>query len=105
MGRFGMFIPWIVAPLAFALLTAHTLGWSALTIDGTTLALPGLIAIAPLLEYVRKIKLGDFEAEIDPREVAAVTRNVEMGTHDRDQTSAKISSFEDEIVSLVREGA
>lgn len=52
------------------LLGAHVTKWDALQVDAITLALLGLLIIIPLADVIRKIKLGEFEAEIGREEVA-----------------------------------
>lgn len=54
------------------LLGAHVAKWDALRVDAVTLALLGLLLVIPLAELIRKIKLGEFEAEIGRDEVAKV---------------------------------
>ena len=51
-------------------LVSHVLKWSAIQVDSVTLALIGLLLVIPLVELIRKIKLGDFEAEIGMAEVS-----------------------------------
>ena len=52
------------------LLGAHVIKWDALQVDAITLALLGLLLVIPLADVIRKIKLGEFEAEIGRDEVA-----------------------------------
>jgi hypothetical protein len=56
--------------LAIALLVAHSLGWSAVHIDGVSIALLVVIAGIPLSGRLRRLKWGEFEAEIGPRTVS-----------------------------------
>lgn len=65
MKRFPLYVSWAVMALALFLLVAHTFQWDAVKVDATTLALMGLILIAPLLRHVRRIRVGDVEAELD----------------------------------------
>jgi hypothetical protein len=58
--------------LTLGLLVAHTLQWRRLTVDNVTLALVGILFVIPFFESIRKIRFGAFEAEIAPKEVAAV---------------------------------
>jgi len=62
-------MPWIVLALALFLLAAHLLDWQRITIDGTTLVLLAILLVTPFIEQVRRIRVGEFEAEIAPREV------------------------------------
>jgi hypothetical protein len=58
--------------LTLGLLVAHTLQWTRLTVDNVTLTLVGILFVVPFFESIRKIRFGEFEAEIAPKEVAAV---------------------------------
>lgn len=65
-------VPWAVAALALGLLIAHSLEWDWVTVDGVTLGLLGALLVTSSWDRVRKLKLGEFEAEIAPAEVARV---------------------------------
>ena len=54
------------------LLGAHVTKWDAVQVDAITLALLGLLLVIPLADVIRKIKLGEFEAEIGREEVAKI---------------------------------
>lgn len=54
------------------LLGAHITKWEAVRVDSITLWLLGLIFIIPFAELIRKIKIGEFEAEIGRDEIAKV---------------------------------
>jgi len=61
----------VFAMLATAgLLGAHVVQWDRVRVDAVTLALLGLLLVIPLAELIRKVKIGDFEAEIGREEVA-----------------------------------
>lgn len=75
MKRFPLYVSWAVMALALILLVAHTFQWDAVKVDATTLALMGLILIAPLLRHVRRIRVGDVEAELD--QLGKATRTAE----------------------------
>lgn len=51
---------------------AHVVKWDAIQADAVTLALLGFLIVIPLAELIRKIKLGEFEAEIGREEIAKV---------------------------------
>ena len=61
-----------VVGMIVLLLTAHVFDWGKLKIDNITMILVGALLVIPFFGSLRKIKLGEFEAEIAPREVAAV---------------------------------
>lgn len=83
----GKFSPWAVILSALALLVAHISKWDKLQVDTIALALLGLILIVPLMDFVRKIRIGEFEAEIAPREVARARAKVssDLATGPRQQ--------------------
>lgn len=78
LGRLSKFTPVVVSALAFALLVTHTFGWGDLRVDTTTILLLVVIVLAPLSELVKKIKIGDFEAEIGSREVAKISESLKV---------------------------
>jgi len=69
-------MPWIVVALAFLALLAHVSKVTWLQVDGVTLAILGLLLAVPLVEYVRKIRIGEFEAEIAPHEIREARQRV-----------------------------
>ena len=64
------FIQVILMVITAFLLISHILKWSAIQVDSVTLALVGLLLVIPFVDLIRKIKLGDFEAEIGKTEVS-----------------------------------
>ncbi len=67
---------WIGMSVAALLLIAHSLRVTALTVDSTSLFLLGIMLLCPWLAALKRIKLGDFESEIDPAEVKRLTTDV-----------------------------
>ena len=49
---------------------------ATVTVDTTSLALLALVLLSPFVAAIKRIKIGDFEAEIDPEEVKRVTEEV-----------------------------
>jgi hypothetical protein len=72
MTRPGKLILATAVVLTIVLLVAHTFRWTRLKVDNVTLALVGILFVVPFLESVKKIRFGQFEAEIAPKEIAAV---------------------------------
>jgi len=68
---------WITAILALILLIIHSLPGQRIVVDSTSVILILVILISPFLSAIRKIKFGDFEAEIDPKEVERIRNNVD----------------------------
>ena len=67
---------WLGMIAAGALLAVHSLGIRAITVDTTSLFLVGLILLYPWLAALKRSKIGDFEAEIDPAEVKRLTADI-----------------------------
>ncbi|MGA8429018.1 MAG: hypothetical protein WB729_04320 [Candidatus Sulfotelmatobacter sp.] len=65
------------------LLAAHTLGSSRITVDNTSLVLLVLVLLSPFVAAIKKIKIGDFEAEIEPDEVKRIAREAEESLPER----------------------
>ncbi|HEU4386564.1 MAG TPA: hypothetical protein VFV34_02120 [Blastocatellia bacterium] len=61
---------------AALLLVAHVIKWDRIRVDGVALALLGFLLVIPLVELIRKIKLGEFEAEIGKEEIAKAQAKV-----------------------------
>jgi hypothetical protein len=99
MDRFKKILPWIIMTGAAVLLVAHVARWASLQVDATTLALLGLLLVIPLLEFVRKIRLGEFEAEIAPREVAAA--RAKAGTELPAAQNEEVAGPESSLLRLV----
>lgn len=68
---------WVTFILAVMLLVSHTLSLDKLKVDNTTIVLLLVLLISPFVSAVKKIKFGEFEAEIDPKEVRRVKEDVE----------------------------
>ena len=64
------FIQVVLMVITAFLLVSHILKWSAIHVDSVTLALVGLLLVIPFVDLIRKIKIGDFEAEIGKAEVS-----------------------------------
>jgi len=87
--------------VASGLLAAHVLKWDRVRIDNVTLALVGILLVTPLLDRVTRIKLGDFEAEIDPNEVRRARAKV-ADDLTPEPDAPKTGSLEEEVRALLR---
>ncbi len=67
---------------AFILLVLHTVRLSNIQVDNTSLALIAMILVSPLVTALRRVKIGGFEAEIDPKEVRNLKKEVENSIPD-----------------------
>ena len=62
--------------LAMIMLMAHALSYSVIKVDNTSIILLIIICICPYVSAIKKIKFGEFEAEIDPEEVKRIKEDV-----------------------------
>jgi hypothetical protein len=69
---------WIVGiVVAIALAVTHMFWSSDVRIDGVTIALLAVVLLSPYLSLMRRIRFGEFEAEIAPRDIREVRQRVE----------------------------
>ena len=68
---------WITFVLALILLGVHSFKVAKLSVDSTSILLLGIMLISPFISAVKKIKYGDFEAEIDPKEIQKIKSDLE----------------------------
>ena len=99
-------ISWIVFSITLALLVCHVVGWTQITVDSTTLLLLALLLVSPFIEQLRKIKVGEFEAEIAPSEVEKVKSEVSkrLGPGEfQEPTTLKARSLGENLLDLLDE--
>jgi hypothetical protein len=89
----------VVTIVAFALLVSHVFKCGAVRVDGVTLALLGILLITPLVDLIRRVKWGDFEAEIGRAEWARKARSPLKSPHRRTENRA----YEQRLRELLRE--
>lgn len=99
--RFLRVIQSLVLILSMGLLIAHTFAWKSVRVDSVTLALLGIILVTPLITLIRRVRLGDFEAEIGQEEVdrARAKASTEIPSIEEDG----LDPLEERIRQLVRE--
>lgn len=96
---------WMTLLLALALLVIHSLPGQKVVVDSTSVVLVLVIFISPLLSAIRRIKFGEFEAEIDPKEIRRIKDEVESQLadtppHPRTLPEAQIESTVTDIREL-----
>jgi hypothetical protein len=91
---------WMVLLIAVALLGSHTFGVQRISVDNTSLILLVLILISPFVAAIKKVKIGEFEAEIEPEEVKRVTASAEKSLPVTEATPPLVSEPGDEIKRL-----
>lgn len=102
--RFIHSIPWIVFLIALILLISHLLAWEQITIDNTTLILLAILLFSPFIEQIKKIRVGEFEAEIAPTEIKKVKLETDrrLGMEKTPEAIApKIRAIEEELLDLL----
>jgi hypothetical protein len=67
---------WITLVVAFTMLIAHTQPYRDIKVDHISIILLLVIFLSPFILAIKKIRIGDFEAEIDPAEVAKLKEQV-----------------------------
>lgn len=82
----------LVSVLALVLLIFHTFGWGNLRVDTTSILLLALIVLAPLSDLIKKIKFGEFEAEIGSREIEKVSEKLRFSEINKAETNHQIYS-------------
>ena len=67
---------WITILLGIGMLAAHTFSFDKVKVDNTSIILLLVILLSPFISAITRIKYGDFEAEIDPKEVQKIKNEV-----------------------------
>ncbi len=67
---------WFTFVVAVTLLVFHSLELGNVRVDTTSVILLVIILLSPFASAIRRVKIGEFEAEIDPKEVRKVTDEV-----------------------------
>ena len=68
---------WVTSLLALGMLITHSVPDKNITVDNTSIILLIIIFLSPFISAIKKIKFGDFEAEIDSKEVQKIKADVE----------------------------
>jgi hypothetical protein len=63
---------WITLLLGLGMLLAHTFSFNVVKVDNSSIILLLVIFLSPFISAITKIKYGDFEAEINPKEVQKI---------------------------------
>ena len=94
---------WITLSLGLALLVAHTFSFSLVKVDNTSIILLLVIFVSPFISAITKIKYGDFEAEIDSKEVQRIKKEVSAQVSEADELAqnSEIEKTANNISGLV----
>ena len=85
------------------MLVAHVIKLRFVVIDNTTLLLLVVILVSPFVAAIRKIKIGDFEAEIEAGEVKEVARLAEQSLPARAPQETLALGLEEQLGSEIRD--
>jgi hypothetical protein len=94
---------WVSFIIAFILLVIHSFNVKSINVDSTSILLLIVMLISPFILAIKKIKYGDFEAEIDSQEVQKVKDNLERNIDSRrddDEVRPEIYMATDAIRAL-----
>ncbi|PHS56845.1 MAG: hypothetical protein COB17_08240 [Sulfurimonas sp.] len=68
---------WVTFLSAFALLVIHSFNLANISVNSTSIVLLLIMLISPFIIAIKKIKYGDFEAEIDSEEIKTLKLELE----------------------------
>jgi hypothetical protein len=94
---------WLGMIVAGSLLAVHSLGVRVIMVDTTSLFLVGFLLLCPWLAAPKRIKIGDFEAEIDPTEVKRLTAGISKALPELQQEPTPTSLGASAAVEAVRQ--
>lgn len=97
------YLPQLIFASVLILLGLHLFNVSFVVVDNITILLLVLLIIAPLSKSLKKIKWGDFEAEIEPAEVKKLESEVKQLSEDVSQKPPEIESIIQGILSVLEQ--
>ncbi len=78
---------WITLLIALAMLIAHTISYDFIKVDNISIILLIVMLLSPFTTAITKIKIGDFEAEVNPEEVRKIKEQFESRSKNTDETA------------------
>jgi hypothetical protein len=78
---------WITMLLALAMLIAHTASFDLVRIDNISIILLLVMLLSPFVTAITKIKIVEFEAEVNPEEVRRIKEEVSTQLRDTDDVT------------------
>ncbi|MCU8061702.1 DUF4145 domain-containing protein [Shewanella sp. SM55] len=93
---------WVTFLLAICLLTLHSFKIASIEVDSTSIILLIVALLSPFITSIKKIKYGEFEAEIDPKEVEKIKTDIENNSTAK-STEEEFESEVDETSNAIRE--
>ena len=77
---------WITLLLGLIMLVTHALSFDVVKVDNISIILLLVIALSPFISAITKIRFGDFEAEIDPKEIQKIKDEVSAQVTDSNKS-------------------
>lgn len=93
----------LVLPLTVLLLVGHAFKWDRIRVDGSTLALLGILMILPYVHLIRKLRVREVEAEIAPEEVGHIRERFGPELPPAPARTQEMEAEEPSIMSSVRQ--
>lgn len=93
---------WITSSISLILLVCNTFSLAEVKVDTTTLVLLIILLISPFASNLKKIKFGDFEAEISSMEVQKVKEEAGVTLSEKDEDETMNLSELDKIISNIK---
>lgn len=92
---------WVVLIVALLMLVLHSIPGIKLNIDNTSIVLLIVIFLSPFVLALKKIKFGEFEAEIDPEEIRKIQSEYKEALPDTKSAPPEKLEIENTIKSIV----
>ena len=91
---------WVVLVVALAMLFSHSFGVRGVVVDNISLILLALVLISPFVAAIKKVKIGEFEAEIEPEEVKRVAQQAEKSLPTSEPTPSLVPEISKTVAAI-----
>lgn len=85
---------WIILLISLILLISHSFSFETIKVDNTSIILLIIILISPFITAIKKIKYGEFEAEIETKEVQKLKDIIENKIPIKEQITKEIPDIQ-----------
>ena len=93
---------WVTLLLALGMLVAHSFSLDTVRIDNTSVVLLLVIFLSPFISSIKKIKVGEFEAEIDSKEVQKIKEDVETQVPEPESGDELVPEIQNTISNIIQ---
>lgn len=93
---------WVTLLLALGMLLAHSFSLDTVRIDNTSVVLLLVIFLSPFISAIKKIKVGEFEAEIDSKEVQKIKEDVETQLPEPESGDEPVPEIQNTISNIIQ---